>query len=445
MHKNDIILAFDKSDVRVVRIQKNEWFMWLPVLALAAVPFGRSVELFVLIMAIIGLNDLIRDHKQIRKNAALGIFSLFFLLFWLPALVSLVDAINIERSAKSVGGMLRFYLAGVFIISRIDTSKMHQKIGLSLAVVILFWAIDGWIQAISGADIFGIVTASSHRISGVFGENARLGLMIIPFFSIALLALYKQLGINWAIVIGLLLSATILISGDRAAWVSLVVTLCLLIALFGGRLLKISIKQVGIVLLGLSVVLITVINIPQFQKRLESVLVGFDGSYESVNKASSSRLPLWSTAYKMFKENPVNGVGVRSFRYAYPDYASQDDPFVDFSLPKEKQKGQTHAHQVVLEFASDTGVIGLIGYTIALWLIYVKWLPLAKRTGATISLGYLVALAVIFFPINTHQSFFSSHWGQIVWMLIALAISALAAECGRENLAILKRYRNNSD
>jgi O-antigen ligase len=148
---------------------------------------------------------------------------------------------------------------------------------------------------------------------------------------------------------------------------------------------------------------------------------------------------LWETAYKMFLDNPVNGVGVRSFRYAYPEYASANDPFVDFSLPKEEQEGQTHAHQVVLEFASETGLFGLVGYAILLWYIYIKWLPLAARSQAMIPLGYLVSLVVIFFPLNTHQAFFSSHWGQIVWMIIALAISSLSVECGRQKLALINR------
>lgn len=418
---------------------QNNWYIWLPVLALVAMPFGRSVELFVLIMSLLGLNDLVRNQNQIRQNEAFKLFSVVFLLFWIPGLISTIDAVNIERSTKSVGGMLRFYLAGVFIISRIDTIQMHQKIGLSFAAIITFWAIDGWLQASTGIDVLGIETSSSSRVSGIFGENARLGLMIIPFFSVALFSLKKQYGASLAIVIGILLVSAILLSGDRAAWVSLVVTFLLFTILFGKRLFSLSFKQIAILLVILPVIVVTVLNTPRFQQRIASVTVGFDGSYDSVNEASSSRLPLWGTAYRMFIDNPVNGVGVRSFRYAYPEYASSDDPFVDFSLPKEKQKGQTHAHQVVLEFASDTGLFGLIGYAIVLWIIYIKWLPLAARSEAMIPLGYLVSLAVIFFPINTHQSFFSSHWGQIVWMIIALAISSLSVECGSQKLALIKR------
>lgn len=418
------------------KILGDNWLIWLPALTLAAVPFGRSAELFVLIMALIGLNDLIRNRNQIRQNSAIGMFTLFFALFFLPGLLSLVDAVNIERSTSNVLGMLRFYLVGVFIISRIERVDAHLKLGLALAFIMLFWAVDGWIQAVFGADLFGFPAASSSRISGIFDENARLGLMIIPFLGIAIFAVKKYLGLKWAIAIGLLLAATILISGDRAAWVSLMVTVAILIVLYGRHLASISWKQLAVALVGFSAIAVAVFSVPQFNNRLDSALVGLDGSYEAINQASSSRLPLWTAALNMFADNPINGVGVRSFRYAYPDYATADDPFVDFSQPREKQRGQTHAHQIVLEFASDTGVIGVVGYIIALWLIYVKWLPSVRLKSAPASLGYLVSLAVVFFPINTHQSFFSSHWGQIVWMLVALAISAMASECGIKRLSI---------
>lgn len=408
--------------------------MWLPVLALFAVPFGRSVELFVLIMMVLGLKDLINNHKQIRQSNVFLLFSLVFVLLWAPATLSIFDAVSLDKTIKTTVGMLRFYLAGVFIISRINTTEMHQKIGLSFAAIISFWAVDGWLQATTGQGFLGIETSSSTRISGIFGENARLGLMIVPFFSMALFSLKKLYGTMFAVAIGLLLISAILMSGDRASWLSLLVTLFLYAVLFGRSLLSLSFKQVSILLIALSIVVVSVLSIPRFQQRIDSITTGFDGSYSSVNKASSSRLPLWETAYKMFLDNPINGVGARSFRYAYPDYASSDDPFVDFSLAKDKQQGQTHAHQVVLEFAADTGLIGLVGYTIVLWFIYVKWLPLAVRSNAGLSLGYLISLAVIFFPINTHQSFFSSHWGQVVWLIMALALASLATECDRKKL-----------
>ncbi len=391
-------------------------------------------------MVVIGTYDLIKNHHGVRQNLAIRYFSVLFLLLWLPSVVSAIDAVNVDRTLKTSLGMTRFYLAGIFIINRIRLTEHHVKIALGVATVVSFWALDGWLQAVTGSDLFGIPThPGAGRISGIFGENARLGLTMVPFFAISVLALKQRRGVIAAIAIGLLLSATILLSGDRAAWVSLFVALMLLVIVYHKEILLLKAKHyvIGSVIVG--ILMTSLMSLPSFQKRISSVEVGLDSGYDAINKISSSRLPLWGTAYKMFEANPLNGVGVRSFRYAYPDYAAKSDPFVDFSLPREKQKGQTHAHQVMLEFASETGAIGLIGYFIALLLIYFKLWPLAYRANATLSTGYLVAVSVALFPINTHQAFFSSHWGQIVWMLIALSLSALATEVGQHKLVLFNK------
>ena len=57
-------------------------------------------------------------------------------------------------------------------------------------------------------------------------------------------------------------------------------------------------------------------------------MVVLDFSYEGLNKASSLRMHLWSNAVTVLKNHPINGAGVRSYRYAYAKYAEEGDPYV---------------------------------------------------------------------------------------------------------------------
>lgn len=400
------------------------WYTWLPLLAVIALPFGRSVELFVLIMGMIGIYDLITDHNHIRSSKGLKLFSLFFLCFWIPALLSLPDAVNLNHSGSNAFGMLRFYFAGLFIVNRITDYKSHLWLATGIALVMVFWSLDGWVQLIFGHDIFGLPDDGTH-ISGIFGHNLKLGLMIIPFFAVAIVALRQKIGTYLGLVIALLLISAILISGSRASWLSLLTMGLLWLTLFRPQNIVISRKNVILGLVGVLLMGIAVINSPQFQSRVNASVVAFNGGYTSINNASSGRLPLWTGALRMFEANPINGVGARGFRYAYPDYANKDDIWVNFSLPREQQMGQLHAHQIVLEFMTDTGCIGLIGYFIALGILFIKWRPIARSQSTQIGTAYLMSLMVVLFPINTHLSFFSSDWGQVVWFLVALTISAL--------------------
>lgn len=404
------------------------WAPWLPLLAVIALPFGRSVELFVLIMAIIGIYDLIKNHNSIRQSTGLKLFSTFFLFFWIPALFSLPDAVNIHHSASNVAGMLRFYFAGLFIINRLTDHKAHLWLGTGISFVLLFWACDGWFQLAFGKDIFGLAPHSQYRISGVFGEDAKLGLMIIPFLGIAIASMKERLGFSVTALLTILVISAILISGDRTSWVSLFVSSIFLAFLFRPKNIHFSRKEIIICVTGLIIVGLAVISTPQFQKRFSTVTVGFDGGYEAINAASSLRLPIWGTALRIFEANPINGVGARGFRYAYPDHALADDIFIDHTVPKEQQSGPTQPHQIVLEFMTDTGSIGLIGYLAGLWILFMIWRPIATHQETSLGTGYLISLMAVLFPINSHLSFFSSNWAQVIWFLTALTISSLMVQ-----------------
>ena len=81
-----------------------------------------------------------------------------------------------------------------------------------------------------------------------------------------------------------------------------------------------------------------------------------------VDVALSGRLDIWHASLRMAAAHPINGVGVRGFRYAYPQYAPANDHFV-VGESCGVGEGACHAHQIVLEVLTETGAIGL-----ALWL-----------------------------------------------------------------------------
>ena len=417
----------------LMKLKPISWEVYLPLLAVIALPFGRSVEVFTLIMAIIGISDLIKNKYSLRQSFGFKAFTSIFLCFWIPALLSLPDAYDLARSSSTSFGMLRFYFAGLFIVNRLSSEKIHLWLGTGIAGVLIFWAFDAWLQLIFGTDLIGLSTHAPYRISGIFGEDAKLGLMIIPFLGISVASLNEKLGSRLTLLSVLLLISAILISGDRAAWISLFTTLFLWLLLFRPKKIIFSRTYLIIGILGVILLTSAVSNTPQFKTTINRSMLVLDGNYDAINTASSFRLSIWRTTAEMFIDNPINGIGVRCFRYVYPDYAEKDDVSVNFSLPREKQSGPAHAHQIVLELMTDAGLIGLSGFIIALWILFIKWRPLARSKQSAIATGYLISLMVILFPINTHMSFFSSTWAQVVWFLIALCVSALAATKQKES------------
>jgi O-antigen ligase len=145
------------------------------------------------------------------------------------------------------------------------------------------------------------------------------------------------------------------------------------------------------------------------------------GDAHGLDEALSGRVSIWYAAAGMIRAHPVNGVGIRGFRDAYPKYASSDD----FWLSRG-EKGALHAHQIVLEVLSETGFIGL-----GLWLMGAalavrawRWALPAARKRATVP---ALALAVTAFPVNTSLAFYASFWGGVFLLLLALFAGSLFA------------------
>jgi len=133
------------------------------------------------------------------------------------------------------------------------------------------------------------------------------------------------------------------------------------------------------------------------------------------------RVPIFTTALTMYREHPVNGVGVRAFPQAYMIYAEPGDMHIRKSGGKS---GATHAHNVILEIMSDTGTIGLFGLLAAigfLWLHFRRITP-AERQDA---FPFALAVVLILFPFNSHFAIYGTYTSSLIWFLVGLWSASL--------------------
>jgi O-antigen ligase len=160
---------------------------------------------------------------------------------------------------------------------------------------------------------------------------------------------------------------------------------------------------------------------PLFQQRVELTRAVYNGTSDALDYASSERVPIFTTAIEMYRHHPINGVGVRAFPVAYMEYAAEDDIHIAKS---GGVSGATHAHNVVLEVMSDTGSIGLLGLVLALVLALRSWFstPPAQRQDAY---PYVLAIALILFPLNSHFSVYGTYTSSLVWFLVGLWAASL--------------------
>ena len=117
----------------------------------------------------------------------------------------------------------------------------------------------------------------------------------------------------------------------------------------------------------------------------------------------------------------MNGVGARGFRHAF----DACDPEAG-TLAAWGEGPALHAHQWVLEVASETGTFGLVLWVMGIALAWRAW-RYADAEARERARPAMLALAVTAFPFNTHLAFYATFWGGLTLMLAALYAGSLLA------------------
>ena len=405
------------------QLQAEPGFRWTPWVVLAFVALWPTVgpaEAVLSLGAIASMALLAwrRFHggTGLLSREAWALITALFFCYWLPELFSAIDAVDRSRAWREVLLDLR-YLPFLWLTAMAVAPERGRRIVFTgLGVIALAWAIDATVQAATGWSLGG--ANSSDRLSGIFGAgNLKLGLVLAALSPFALEAAAERFhAAGWIVAAGVL-GVVILLAGSRGSWVMF----GLVLLLSGWR--QIGRKRLAVVMVAGALFAggLALAVSPQFQSRIQRSLAAFNGDRAGLDQALSGRLSVWHAALGMIDAHPVNGVGIRGFRDAYASYAAKDDFWLAHG-----QKGALHAHQIVLEILSETGLIGLVLWLMGLALAIRAWrwsLPAARRRARVPAL----ALVVTAFPLNTSLAFSSTFWGGAFLLLLALFGGALFA------------------
>jgi len=391
---------------------------------LLVLPIGRVVEVPVMLMAIAGLYLFFKHWQTWRHIAAFKLFAGVFLLAWIPILVSLVDAVRPQSTAMVSVNHLRFAFSGFFILHILSTPETHRRFLSLCAWLVLVWVVDGIVQMSAGWDLLGFAVPAGGRINALFGEE---GLVYGILLAVLCPLLWEHAARRWsrwqlaAIVIATVVA--ILAAGTRSAWITVVVVLLAYGVLLWRRRRRFPLPLFALVLAG-SVLAVTALwaGSERFANRLESAVGAFTESPAILKDSIGHRLWIWRGAVNMIEANPLNGVGAGGFRYAFPAYAAEGDPFLNADPPISPY----HSHNLWLEILSESGLVGALGLFSLLTLLLVAGIR-APASARRLMLPYALCLLAAYFPFNSHMAIYSSFWSQIVWWLIALYCAAYGA------------------
>ena len=396
------------------------WPALLVLAVLVLLPLGRSSELALACAGIAALVLLARRCIDLRDAAPRLVLTLFA-CYWLPALLSGFAAIEPGKTWSTVAVTLRFLPFALFAVWALRDAQRWPALTAAIGVIVAFWLLDAYVQMATGSSLGG--AAERERLSGIFGAgNLKLGQVLATLSPFVLLGARARFGLRGLTFALLVLAAPILLAGSRAAWLSYALV-GVLIAWHETRNPRRFFAVLVAFAIGFGAIgALAWHDSTRFDARIARSLLALHGTEGAVDEASAGRLSIWRTALAMNAAHPLTGVGVRGFRYAYPHYAATNDRFVD----TVSDTGASHAHQIVLEVLSETGIIGLVFWIAGVWLALRAWWRADSRARAR-AFAPGLALIAMCFPINTHLAFYSAWWGLLFWWLLALYCAALEA------------------
>jgi len=412
---------------------------WAPALILAHValwPLHGIAEAVLVLGALTFLVHVWRtptgQRSALLSIPAWALTTTLFAVWWLAQLFSLIDAVDTRRSLSEALADLRYLPFLWLAAAAVSTTRARRITFSGLAVIVLvwtldalaetlidasplFWSLDHLKQLISGHPFCAVNLAGAGRLSGMFGPcNIKLGVVLASLAPFLLYAAGRRFGAAGWIIAAAALGIVIALAGARAAWL----TYALALVFSGWHLLGWKKACAGL-LGGVLVFGVLALTVPYVGQRLANTTQVLDGRPGSVDVALSGRVKIWQAALCMYRQHPVNGVGTRGFRSAFADC----DPN-PAQQPEWNEGPALHAHQIVLEILSETGTLGLILWLFGAALAWRAWRS-AVPAARTASHPAMLALAVTVFPLNTHLAFYSTFWGGLTLLLVALYAGSL--------------------
>lgn len=400
-------------------------FYNLPIFLFSLLPFFLITGPFLSDLAISIISLLFLIYCLIKKNFSFfkNKYFYFFLSFWIYIFLnSLFNNPNIDSLKIS----FFYFRYGVFVFAIIALLNFDDKFVkyffYCIFVCFVTLIFDGFYEYFHGENILGWKNEESSRISSFFGEEQILGSYLSrlwPVFFGLSLFYFKNKNKLFYLFIFIFICSEVLIflSGDRTAFFNINLS-AIFVILFSKKLLRLR-----LIILSSSILLITIISLinPSAKERV------FDQTLKQMNiikdkeKMQEDGLYIFSkehtkhyiSAYKMYLDNKIFGVGVKNFR----KMCKVDKYSAGYSTCAP------HPHNTYIQILSETGIIGFLFLIfVLLYFIFhvIKHLKLKFKDNnhfTDFEICILSAIAIYLWPFIPTGNTFSN------WLNIAMIIN----------------------
>ncbi len=379
-------------------------------LALLSGPFVPDLIVSLITLIFLIYTFALKEWKYYRNR-----YFLFFIIFCIYILLRSIFSSDPLLSLESSLFYFRFGIFSLAVWFLLDKKKNFIRyFSIALLIAFIFAIFDGYYQYFFEYNLFGF-NGEGVRISLPLNDSMVLGnylARLFPFF-LALYFFQSQLSKYQLLVLGslfILIDVLIFSTGERTALLLLFIsTIFILLFISKYRLLRSLTLIISVFILAFIASFdegIKSRNIDQTINQLginQDKLIFFSHRHESH----------FNSAFLMFKENPLLGVGPKLFR----KYCDKEIYKID------KWSCTTHPHNNYIQILAETGIIGFIMFLMPLFLImnmifshiYQK-IFFGKLKLSDYQICIIATFIITLWPLAPNQNFFNN-WISIIYYL----------------------------
>ncbi len=396
---------------------KNKILITFPSFLISLIPIFLITgpflsDLSVVLVCIFFLTNIFLKKEYIFfNNKFFLIFIIFFVYLFINSLLKYYDIHNLRSSL----GYIRFGIFSIAVIYFLEREKKILKWTFIVFLIsFLLLIIDGYIQYFIKENIFGNpVDQGSKRIRLLFNDQYILGSYLsrlFPVFLALTLLLFKDKK-NFIILISclfVLIETLIFLSGERVAFFFNTLSAFFVIIMIKNYK---KIRLITLLLSFFSIILITIYDDTAKKRIWDQTINQLGINSTKLNIFSEVHQSHYLSAYKMFQDNKLIGIGIRNFR----NYCDEG------RYKTHKSSCSTHPHNTYVQLLSETGLIGFAFGLILFFYFAFKMLNHLK--GALFKKHYLfndfqicllAAIFITIWPFAPSGNFFNN-WISIIY------------------------------
>ncbi len=365
------------------------------------------------LMVVVSILTFLTNRDAVLSLPGLKKAAMLFACIAIPGLLSLLFSVNLERGVSAAFRFFAYALAAWVVLSVVIEEGDAKRIMSWLGILLVAWAVDGFVQILTGVSLLGDPLIELGEEGAIVTGSLQLGYgatlaILSPFFLEAL----RRAGGMGVGILSIPVYAAIVMSGHQSS------ALLALIGLAGWAVLALRHKEVGAKRQVTGFVISAVIGL--LLGIYLSIVTGQIGTLAEAPARYQSFLyqsQLWELSWQAFSGNWLTGVGMRGFG----TFAIQESAGLIPGLSET-----WHPHLILFEVVAETGIVGLIGYGLLLWRL---WLYIQDDRMHVAVAGLTALLAV--FPLGTAVGLYSYIGGNLIFLTFTLLV-ALDRDCPKQ-------------